>query len=73
MIVDLQLDSMTIEEKISTMEILWEDISKGYNNFNSPIWHKEILENREKEISDRTTTFEDWESVKRDIWDSLAW
>ncbi|MEA2012097.1 MAG: addiction module protein [Verrucomicrobiota bacterium] len=48
MIATLPLESMTIEDKISTMEILWEDISKKTENYQSPAWHKDVLEKREK-------------------------
>ena len=48
MIVTLPLEEMSMEDKISTMEILWEEICKDSNNFPSPLWHAEILQEREK-------------------------
>lgn len=71
MIATLPLESMTIEDKISTMEILWEDISKKTENYQSPAWHKDVLEKREKNIANGKDPFEDWENVKREIWDSV--
>lgn len=71
MIVTLPLHEMSIEDKISTMEILWEDISKNSSNYPSPDWHEDILKAREKNLQQGKDEFEDWEDVKREIWDSV--
>ena len=71
MIVTLPLHEMSIEDKISTMEILWEDISKNPSNYPSPDWHEDILKAREKNLQQGKDEFEDWEEVKREIWDSV--
>ena len=72
MIVTLPLETMTIEDKISTMEILWEDISKTPENYQSPDWHQNILKEREKNIANGTDSFEDWDDVKKEIWNSVT-
>lgn len=43
----LPLSTMTIGEKLSIMESLWEDISQEPANVVSPAWHEEILKARE--------------------------
>jgi len=68
MIATLPLQDMTIEDKISTMEILWNDISKREEEYPSPDWHKEVLEAREDSLSQGHSKFEDWEDVKKEIW-----
>lgn len=71
MIATLPLKEMTIEDKISTMEVLWDDICRNSLDFPSPDWHGDILKEREKNLQDGKDKFEDWENVKREIWDSV--
>ena len=71
MIATLPLKEMTIEDKISTMEFLWADISKTSSDYPSPDWHGKVLEERENSLKNGKDEFEDWETVKRDIWDSV--
>ena len=46
--VTLPLDQMTIEDKIRTMEILWDDLCRQAEGRPSPAWHGEILRERER-------------------------
>ena len=71
MIVTLPLEEMSMEDKISTMEILWEEICKDSNNLPSPLWHAEILQEREKRLAEGKDCFEDWEKVKDELRNSL--
>ncbi len=71
MTVTLPLDEMTIEDKISTMEILWNDISKVPEDYKSPAWHSEILKQRKENLASGKDGFQDWEDVKREIWDNV--
>lgn len=70
--VSLPLDKMSIEEKIQTMETLWDDLCKKENNLSSPTWHKQILQEREKQIKKGSDAFEDWEKAKKHIRDSIS-
>ena len=40
------LNSLTTNEKIDAMNILWRDLSKTPSNFESPEWHREVLSSR---------------------------
>lgn len=71
MIATLPLKEMTIEDKISTMEVLWDDISNTSSDYPSPEWHGQLLYERENNLKNGRDEFEDWETVKRDIWDSV--
>jgi len=71
MIATLPLEKMSIEDKISTMEVLWDDICKTSSEFPSPKWHGRMLEEREYNLKNGKDEFEDWEKVKRDIWDTV--
>lgn len=71
MIATLPLKEMSLEDKISTMEVLWDDICRTSSDFPSPDWHGDILREREQNLKDGKDEFEDWEDVKREIWDSV--
>jgi len=46
--VTLKLKEMTTEEKLRTMEVLWDDICRSAQDFPSPPWHEDILKKREQ-------------------------
>lgn len=63
----LPLDEMSIEEKLQTMEALWEDLSADPTKIESPAWHEEELRERERKIASGEAKFIDWEAAKADI------
>lgn len=63
----LPLDEMSIEEKLQTMEALWEDLSVDPTKIESPAWHEEELRERERKIASGEAKFIDWEAAKADI------
>lgn len=69
---NLDLRKMTTEEKIRTMELLWDDICHVVPNFSSPDWHGDILKERAERVKQGKDTFEDWEQVKKEIRDSVS-
>ncbi len=69
---NLNLKEMTTEEKLQTMEILWDDICRIIPDFSSPSWHEDVLKEREQRILDGKDKFVDWDQAKKDIRDSLA-
>ena len=71
MLATLPLEKMTMPEKISTMEILWENITQNSQHYPSPAWHGEILKQRENMVKNGEATFEDWELVKKELWNEL--
>ena len=68
----LPLNKMTMSDKISAMELLWDDIIHHSPDFPSPSWHGEILKEREKLIKKGEATFEDWREVKQELWNELT-
>jgi hypothetical protein len=68
----LPLEKMTMIEKISTMELLWESIARDSKNYQSPEWHGDILEQREEMRKKGEAVFEDWEKVKDELWNDLT-
>ena len=68
----LPLDEMTLSEKLAAMELLWEDISASPEQFDSPSWHKNVLDERRRRIAEGQAKFVDWEAAKAEIRKKLS-
>lgn len=66
-----QLNQMTTEEKLRTMELIWDDLCRTAD-FSSPEWHKDILQEREKRLKTGEEEILDWEEAKQQLRDSLT-
>jgi len=69
---NLNLKEMSIEEKIQAMEMLWEDFCKEQPDFQSPVWHQDILFEREKRLKQGKDKFIDWKQAKKEIMESIS-
>ena len=63
----LNLDQMTIADKLAAMERLWEDLGRTPEAVPSPSWHGEVLSAREKRISEGKAAFSPLDEVKERI------
>ena len=63
----LQIDQMTLEEKLRAMEELWNDLSRRDKNIPVEQWHRELLDERERLVEEGTARFSDWETAKKRI------
>ncbi|HEV7667724.1 MAG TPA: addiction module protein [Thermoanaerobaculia bacterium] len=63
----LPLSEMSVEEKLQTMEALWEDLSRNAALLESPAWHDEVLRERDRQIEAGEASFMDWEQAKAHI------
>ena len=63
----LPLDEMSAEEKLQTMEALWQSLSADPATIESPAWHEEELVERERKIESGEAKFVEWEKAKADI------
>ncbi|OHB47233.1 MAG: hypothetical protein A2106_01830 [Planctomycetes bacterium GWF2_40_8] len=70
--ITLPLEKMTTEDKIRTMETIWDDLCKKAESIPSPSWHKDILEEREKVIENGKEEFIDWSEAKKQIEDKIS-
>lgn len=61
---NLQLDQMSVEEKIQTMELLWESLSQAPADLEIPDWHREILEERQRKVDAGEAVFLSLEELK---------
>lgn len=67
MVMTLPLDEMSVAEKLQLMETLWADLSRKTDELESPEWHRELLEERERRIAAGEAQFFDWEEAKADL------
>jgi hypothetical protein len=68
----LSVEKMSIEEKIHTMETIWDDLCKKSDSISSPPWHKKVLNDRENGISNGEDVCVDLNSAKKNIENSIA-
>jgi hypothetical protein len=66
MAIELQIEQMTIEEKLRAMEALWNDLCEQAA-VPVPQWHKDILDERQRLIDEGKAEFIDWETAKKQI------
>jgi putative addiction module component (TIGR02574 family) len=65
--ISIDLETMTVEEKIQAMEMIWDDLCHNAHSTISPEWHKEELDARECNVNAGNDTFIDWETAKKQI------
>jgi hypothetical protein len=63
MSIDLPLETMTLADKLETMETLWADISKQPAALPSPAWHREVLHERRRLVEEGELKFLDWDTA----------
>lgn len=67
----IEIEKLSVTEKIQVMESLWDSLCTNADNINSPAWHSEVLQQREEMLNDGTDTFIDWNDAKKDIRNQL--
>lgn len=63
----IPLDKMTVEDKLQAIEEIWADLVDTPENIPSPSWHADVLQAREKRISEGTSRFLDIEAAKNAV------
>lgn len=69
--VPLQIDRMTMAEKLQAMELLWANLSRNADAFESPAWHGEVLRERDQRVEEGREKYVDWEATKKELRDRL--
>lgn len=64
---DLPLDQMTVEDKLLTMEALWDSLLREPDTVESPPWHGEVLAERSAAVERGEVALLDLDDVKRRI------
>ncbi|MBW2363948.1 MAG: addiction module protein [Deltaproteobacteria bacterium] len=65
--IEIPLSELSFSQKLSLMESIWDDLTKDEIKLKSPVWHKEILEDREQALTSGKTKVSDWEDAKERI------
>ncbi|HKB67658.1 MAG TPA: addiction module protein [Pyrinomonadaceae bacterium] len=63
----LQIDQMTVAEKLRIMEELWDDLRARAEGVPMPQWHNDLLDERERLIETGEAQFDDWDAAKKRI------
>ena len=63
----VQIERMSREEKLQTMEAIWTDLSKDEATVVSPAWHQDVLKATEARVAAGQEMIADWTTAKRDL------
>lgn len=53
----LEIENMNTDERLQTMEVLWDALCREKNQPESPGWHSEILASRKQKIASGSAKF----------------
>ncbi|MBI5771854.1 MAG: addiction module protein [Verrucomicrobia bacterium] len=62
---------MTTEEKLRAMDALWADLSRNADTYESPAWHRDVLRERDRRITEGREPSANWEEAKRRLRERL--
>lgn len=66
-ITDIPISKLTFAQKLELMETIWDDITNDESKFESPIWHKEVLLDREEAADSGQAKFSEWKEAKERV------
>ena len=69
--IELPLSTMSVQDKLSAMETLWDELCRDDSQIESPAWHEAILQDRAAKVQAGTEVFMDWEKAKRNLRERL--
>lgn len=64
MSIDIQLDGLTVAQKVLLLERIWDDLCHESGDVRSPEWHAKVLEERKQQIQDGTMPVSPWSEAK---------
>jgi hypothetical protein len=59
------IESMTWEEKLRTLEELWDSIAREGDRYESPAWHEQELKATQTRVESGAERSMDWADAKR--------
>jgi putative addiction module component (TIGR02574 family) len=62
-----EIHQMPLHEKLQVMETLWDDIARHGDDLEMPQWQKDLLDERERLITEGKAEFVDWDKAKEQI------
>lgn len=60
----IEIEKMTTTERLQTMESLWESLSVGHKEVESPQWHEDVLSSRREHIDSGNAKFYTLDQIK---------
>jgi len=64
MAIELQLNTMSVGEKVQLHEQVWDDLCRQSGEVRSPDWHAAILNERMRQIENGTMSVSPWTEAK---------
>ena len=61
------VQKMSRGEKLKLMEVLWEQLSRPDDTYESPAWHAHELAKTEQRLADGKEQVLDWEAAKKEL------
>ncbi len=65
--IQLNLDEMTVSEKLTAINRIWDNILQHPDEIPLPEWHKEILASRSARVNEGLGQFKNLSSVKQEF------
>jgi len=62
-----EINAMSHEDKLATMDMLWTSIISSEESIEPPAWHEAILNERRRRVASGEETFIPWEDAKRSL------
>ena len=66
-----EIHRMSLQEKLFTMEALWDELNSDESQVPVPQWHKDLLDARDLLVREGKAHYVDWEVAKKEIQDSI--
>ena len=63
----IQIEQMSREEKLRTMEAIWSDLSNSEAELESPAWHETVLKETEARLAANQEKIIDWNTAKLEL------
>ena len=64
MSVDIQIEALSVAEKVQLLESVWESLCSHPGDVQSPEWHSEVLDERRRRLEDGRATISPWSDAK---------
>ena len=64
MAVDIQIETLSVAEKVQLLESVWQSLCARPCDVRSPEWHREVLDDRRRRLEDGRATISAWHDAK---------
>lgn len=65
MTITLDLDRMTVKERVQAMEQLWDSLLRDQDSLESPSWQRDVLDQRRRRIESGEAKFLTIDELKK--------